>query len=71
MSNEKGCEKHPRRKTKVFCSTVIGAELVGPKVRLKSVIDGKWVNIPIPYVIAMGGRRRLDEPSVGCLGESM
>ena len=43
----------------------------GPKARLKSVVDGKQVNIPAPTVIAMEGRRRLDLPGVGCPGESM
>ena len=39
----------------------------GPKVRLKSVIDGKRVNIPVLVVTAMEGRSRLGERSVGCL----
>ncbi len=30
MSNDKGCEKHPRRKTKGSCATLIDAGLVGP-----------------------------------------
>ena len=41
-----------------------------PKARPKGVVDGKRVNIPVPDVIAMGGRRRLGEPGVGCPGES-
>ena len=40
MSNDNIGEKPIRRKSKVSCSTLIGAGLVGPKVRLKSVIDG-------------------------------
>ena len=36
-----------------------------PKARLRSVVDGKQVNIPAPTVIAMGGRRRLDQPADG------
>ncbi len=41
-----------------------------PKVRLKSVTDGKQVNIPVPYIIAKGGRRRLDQPGDGYPGLS-
>ncbi len=41
-----------------------------PKARPKGVVDGKRVNIPVPDVIAKGGRRRLGEPGVGCPGES-
>ena len=42
-----------------------------PKVRAKAVADGKRVNIPAPIVNAMGGRRKLGRPGVGCPGESM
>ena len=42
-----------------------------PKARLKSVVDGKPVNIPILLIIAMGGRRRLGIPGVGCPGERL
>ena len=42
-----------------------------PKARPKGVVDGKRVNIPVPDYIAMGGRRRLGKPGVGCPGESM
>ena len=37
-----------------------------PKARLKSVVDGKQVNIPVLLVIAMEGRRRLGQLGVGC-----
>ena len=37
-----------------------------PKARLKSVVDGKRVNIPVLLVTAMGGRRRLGQLGVGC-----
>ena len=37
----------------------------GPKVRLKSVVDGQQVNIPVLFVVGNGGRRRLDWPDVG------
>ncbi len=33
-----------------------------PKVRLKSVADGKQVNIPVLFSTAKGGRRRLGPP---------
>ena len=42
-----------------------------PKVRAKAVADGKRVNIPAPIVDAMGGRRKLGGPGVGCPGESV
>ena len=41
-----------------------------PKARPKGVVDGKRVNIPVPIMIARGGRRRLGEPGVGSPGES-
>ena len=42
-----------------------------PKARLKSVVDGKQVNIPVPLYDAMGGRRKLGQPTVGIVGLSM
>ncbi len=36
-----------------------------PKARLRSVVDGNQVNIPEPYVNAMGGRSVEDHPGVG------
>ncbi len=42
-----------------------------PKARLKSVVDGKQVNIPVPLGNAMGGRRRLGQPGVGRPGSSV
>lgn len=33
-----------------------------PKARLKSVVDGKQVNIPVLCYAAKGGRRRLSQP---------
>ena len=41
MSNDYVGEKPTRRKSKVSCSTLIEAGLVGPKARLKNVVDGK------------------------------
>lgn len=37
-------------------------------MRLKSVADGKQVNILVLYITAMGGRRRLGQPEIGSLG---
>ena len=54
MSNYNMGEKPIRRKSKVSCSTIIGAGLVGPKMRLKSVVDGQQVNIPALFYISMG-----------------
>src|SRR5436190_4044489 len=42
-----------------------------PKARPKGVVDGKLVNIPAPRVTAMGGRRRLGVPAVGCRGKAV
>ena len=41
-----------------------------PKARPKGVVDGKQVNIPVPDITAMGGRRRLGQPGVGYPGLS-
>ena len=32
----------------------------GPKVRLKSVVDGQQVNIPVLIITGIEGRRRLN-----------
>jgi hypothetical protein len=37
----------------------------GPKARLKSVVDGQQVNIPVLLIIDNEGRRRLNQPNVG------
>ena len=37
----------------------------GPKMRLKGVIDGKQVHIPVLFIVKNGGRRRLDWPNFG------
>ena len=37
----------------------------GPKARLKSVVDGLQVNIPVLFIIDNEGRRRLGQPDVG------
>ena len=41
-----------------------------PKARLKSVADGKRVNIPVPALTAKEGRRRLGQPGDGGPGLS-
>ena len=52
MSNVKAGEKPARR----------------PKARLRSVVDGKQINISAPCASAMGGRSAKDHPGVGCPG---
>jgi hypothetical protein len=47
MSNHKGSENLPHRKSKVSWATVIVPGLVGPKPRRISVGDGQRVNIPV------------------------
>ena len=44
-----------------------------PKARLKSVVDGKQVNIPVPLVwkLYKGGRRRIGHPPAGIGGLSV
>ena len=37
----------------------------GPKARLKSVVDGQRVNIPVPLFVDIEGRRRLNWPDIG------
>ena len=46
MSNKKLCEIHNHRKSKVSWAMDVIPGLVGPKARLKSVVDGQLVNIP-------------------------
>ena len=41
-----------------------------PKARPKGVVDGEQVNIPVPPVNAMGGRRKVEQPAIGCAGSS-
>ena len=45
----------------------------GPKARLRSVVDGQRVNIPVPLfiVIDIEGRRRLNWPVIGYTGLSI
>ena len=54
MSSEK-CGLSPQpRKSKVSPAMSISRGLVGPKARLKSVVDGQTVNIPLPPVLTDG-----------------
>ena len=46
MSNRNEGESPSDRKSKVSWAMVIIPGLVGPKARLKSVVDGHQVNIP-------------------------
>jgi hypothetical protein len=48
ISSAKADEKSARRKPKVSRGREIRPGLVGPKMRLKSVIDGQQVKIPAP-----------------------
>ena len=72
MSNVKAGEKPARRKPKVSCSTfILRSSEQGesaPKARLRSVVDGKQINISAPRISAMGGRSAKDHPGVGCPG---
>ena len=46
ISNKKLREIRNHRKPKVSWATYVVPGLVGPKARLKSVVDGQLVNIP-------------------------
>ena len=61
-----GVKNTHAERLKGSCATLIDAGLVGSKARLKSVVDGKQVNIPVLLVTAMEGRRRLGQLGVGC-----
>ena len=71
ISNDKAGEKPARWKTKGSCPTLIGQGESTPKARLKGVVDGKQVNIPVLGITAKGGRRRLCWPGDGCPGLSV
>ena len=47
ISSANSDEKSGRRKPKVSWGRDIRPGLVGPKARLKSVVDGQLVNIPV------------------------
>ncbi len=51
MSNHKGSENLPHRKSKVSWAMIINPGLVGPKPRRSSVGDGQRVNIPVPVYV--------------------
>jgi len=46
MSSKNAGENPAHRKSKVSWAMKISSGLVGPKARLKSVVDGQQVNIP-------------------------
>ncbi len=48
MSNHNVREIRTHRKLKVSWAMLIIPGLVGPKARLKGVVDGQQVNIPAP-----------------------
>ena len=50
MSNLNAGAKPAHRKPKVSHAMLISVGLVGPKARLKSVVDGQQVNIPVPVL---------------------
>ncbi len=53
MSNHKAGEIPARRKSKVSWAMLINPGLVGPKARLKGVVDGQQVNIPALLAYSM------------------
>ena len=53
MSSDNTGENPVRRKSKVSWGRVFLPGLVGPKARLKSVVDGQQVNIPVPIIFVM------------------
>ncbi len=53
MSNRNVSEILTHRKFKVSWATLIVPGLVGPKARLKGVVDGQQVNIPAPGIYSM------------------
>lgn len=63
MSNRKLCEIHNHRKSKVSWATDVVPGLVGPKARLKGVVDGQPVNIPALLLSYRYGRTEHDSLS--------
>jgi hypothetical protein len=53
MSNRNEGESPSHRKSKVSWAMVIIPGLVGPKARLKGVVDGHQVNIPELHIYSM------------------
>ncbi len=51
MSNHNVREIRTHRKSKVSWAMLIIPGLVGPKARLKGVVDGHQVNIPEPVIV--------------------
>ena len=55
ISNRNTDEISVHRKPEVSWATDIVPGLVGPKARLKSVVDGQQVNIPALHLTSEGG----------------
>ena len=68
MSNVKAGEKPARRKPRFPALRSSEQGESAPKARLRSVVDGKQINISAPCTSAMGGRSAKDHPGVGCPG---
>jgi hypothetical protein len=60
MSNRNEGESPSHRKSEVSWAMVIIPGLVGPKARLKGVVDGHQVNIP--ELLAYSRERRISVP---------
>jgi hypothetical protein len=54
MSSKKLGGNPSRRKSKVSWAMTVNPGLVGPKARLRSVVDGQQVNIPALSLISNG-----------------
>ena len=54
MSSKKPGENPGHRKSKVSWAMTVNPGLVGPKARLRSVVDGQQVNIPALLLISNG-----------------
>ena len=68
----KSGENPDRRMGQGSSAMFVSRGSVGPKTYLnRSTPNGKQVNIPVPLVTAMGGRRRVDDPGAGSPGLSV
>jgi len=63
ISNKKLREIRNHRKSKVSWATYVIPGLVGPKARLKSVVDGQLVNIPALTLVYRYGETERDSLS--------
>ena len=68
----KSGENPDRRKGQGSSAMFVSRGSVGPKTYPnRSTPNGKQVKIPVPIVSAMGGRRRVAQPTVGIVGSSV